>query len=128
MYYSNSETHVGEQLHQGEDMVKSDTQMDGTEVPSQSSLIHKEAEHLDKDCQGISINVDSINLCPASTTADQEVKEFQPSAKEATENDLCNDMKESVGHQPQFDQSAKSAGITGHLEPGWISLSTDISL
>ncbi|MCH94896.1 hypothetical protein A2U01_0015865, partial [Trifolium medium] len=83
--------------------------MDGTEVPSQSSLIQKEAEHLNKDCQGISINVDSRNLCPASTTADQEVEEFQPFAKEATENDLCNDMKKSGGHQPQFDQSTKSA-------------------
>jgi hypothetical protein len=54
---------------QGEDIVKNDTQMDGTKVPSQSSLIHEEAGHVDKDCQGIFINVDSINLCPASTTS-----------------------------------------------------------
>ncbi|CAI8584641.1 unnamed protein product [Vicia faba] len=77
---------AGEQLHHGEDIVKTDTHMAGTEVPSQSSLVHKEVQHLEKDCQGISIIDDSRDLCPGSATANQELEEFQPSVK---------------GHQPQ---------------------------
>lgn len=93
--------HVGEQLHPGEDIVKTDNHVAGTEVPSQSSLVHKEVQHLDKDCQGISIIDDSRDLCPGSTTADQELEEFQPSVK---------------GHQPQSsDLPPNSAGIIGHL-------------
>ncbi|CAL5192751.1 unnamed protein product [Lathyrus oleraceus] len=93
--------HVGEQLHHGEDIVKTNSHMAGTEVPSQSSLVHKEVLHLDKDCQGISIIIDSRDLCPGSATADQELEEFQPSVKQAIQNVMCNDMKKSGGHQPQ---------------------------
>lgn len=107
---------VGEQLHHGEDIVKTNSHMAGTEVPSQSSLVHKEVLHLDKDCQGISIIIDSRDLCPGSATADQELEEFQPSVKEAIQNVMCNDMKKSGGHQPQSsDLPPNFAGIIGHL-------------
>lgn len=102
-------TQVGEQPGHGEDIVKTDPHMSGTEVPSQNSLMHKEAEHVDKDCEGIPINVDSRDLCHASTTADQELEELQPSVKKAVQNVLSNDMKKSGGHQPQFVLPADSA-------------------
>lgn len=122
---SNSMTQVGEQPGHGEDIVKTDPHR--TEVASQNSLMHKEAEHVDKDCEGIPINVDSRDLCHASTTADQELEELQPSGKKAIQNVLSNDMKKSGGHQPQFVLPAVSAGITNHSKSVWISLSTDIS-
>lgn len=105
-----------EQLHHGEDTVKTDSHMAGTEVPSQSCLIHKEAQHLHKDCQGVSINVDSGDLCHAATTAGEELERSQPLLKEAIQNVPWNGMKKSGGHQPQFDLPANSAGIICHLD------------
>lgn len=105
--HSNSTTPVREQLHHGEDTVKTDSHMAGTEVLSQSCLIHKEAQHLHKDCQGVSINVDSGDLCSAVTTAGQEPERSQPSLKQAIQN---------VPHPPQFDLLANSSGIISHLD------------
>lgn len=113
--HSNSTTHVREQLHHGEDIVKNDSHMAGTEVPSQSCLIDKEAQHLHKDCQGVSVDVDSKDLCPAATTAIQELEESQPFVKEAIQNVPSNDLKKSGGDQPQFDKPANSAGIIWQL-------------
>ena len=119
---SNSMTQVGEQPGHGEDIVKTDPHMSGTEVPSQNSLMHKKAEHVDKDCEGIPINVDSRDLCHASTTVDQELEELQPSVKKGIQNVPSNDMKKSGGHQTQFILPADSAGITNHSKSVWISL------
>ncbi|MED6111113.1 hypothetical protein PIB30_049557 [Stylosanthes scabra] len=67
-------THLGEQLHDGDDIDKTGTI--ATE-PSQSCLIQKDAEHMHKDCEGVCINV--------TTTADQD-PESEPSVRDAMQN------------------------------------------
>lgn len=105
---------MSEKLHNGEDMVKTVSHTAGTEIPSQSCVIHKEAQH-HADCQGVSINVDFRDSCPAATTTDQEVEKSRATVKEAIQNVLCNGMKEIGGHQPQFDLSVNSSGMACHL-------------
>ncbi|KAJ1376952.1 Myb-like domain [Sesbania bispinosa] len=102
-------THVREQLHHGEDIAKTVSHTAGTEVLSQSCLNNKEGQHLHKDCQGVSINVDSRDLCPAATIVDQELEKSQPSVREAIQNDVCKGMNTSGEHQPQFDLPVNSA-------------------
>ena len=100
-----------EQLHHGEDIVKT-----GIEVPSQSN---KDAQHMHKDCQGGSINVDSSDPSPAATIADQEL-ESQPSVGEAIQNGSCNDVKKTGGFHPQFDLPVNSAGMFLSLSPRYV--------
>ncbi|XP_015961867.1 uncharacterized protein LOC107485842 [Arachis duranensis] len=90
-------THFGEQLHHGEDIDKTGTI---AIEPGQSCLIQKDAEHMHKDCEGVSINVDSSDPCP-TTTADQEL-ESEPSVREAMRNGTCDDA-EKTGGLREFD-------------------------
>ncbi|XP_020234763.1 uncharacterized protein LOC109814687 [Cajanus cajan] len=107
-----SETCIGdmrEQLCHGEDMVKNVPHTDTTGEPSHSFLIQKEDQHPHKDCQGISIKVDSGDLYPAATTADQDLEKSQLLACEVIGNVRCNDMMKIGEHQPQFDLPVNSA-------------------
>ncbi|XP_061360153.1 uncharacterized protein LOC133304177 isoform X2 [Gastrolobium bilobum] len=79
-------THVREQLHHGEDIVKTLSHTAVTEVPRQCCLIHKDAQFLHKDFQGVSIKVDSRDPGPAATTTDQEPEKSQLSVREAIQN------------------------------------------
>ncbi|TKY65377.1 CHROMATIN REMODELING 4 [Spatholobus suberectus] len=102
-------TDTREQLGHGKDIVKDASHTDRTGEPSHSCLTHKEDQYLCKDCQGVSMKVDSTDPYPAATTTDQELEKSQLLVCEAIENVLCNDMTKIGEHQPQFDLPVNSA-------------------
>ncbi|RDX81106.1 Protein CHROMATIN REMODELING 4, partial [Mucuna pruriens] len=98
-----------EQLCHGEDSVKNASHTDRTGEPCHSCLIHKEDQHIHKDCQEVSIKVDSGDPYPAAATTDQELEKSQLLACEAIENVLCNDKMKIGEHQPQLDMPVNPA-------------------
>lgn len=104
-------THTSVQIHHEEDIAKAVSPRAGQEVPSQSSRIDKKAQHLPKDCEGVSSNIDSRDPCPAITISDEELQGSQPFVGDAFQNFLCNDINKIGGH---FDMPVISTGRICH--------------
>ncbi|KAK7340334.1 hypothetical protein VNO77_21036 [Canavalia gladiata] len=104
-------TDVGEKLCHGEDMVINVSQTAATELPSHSFLIHNKNkdQHLHKDCQEVSVKVNSQDRRHIASTASQELEKSQPLVTEAIQNFRCNDMMKIGERQPQFDICVNSA-------------------
>ncbi|KAG4388849.1 hypothetical protein AAZX31_09G232000 [Glycine max] len=112
-------TDMREQPCHGEDSVKNASHTDKTGEPSHNCLIHNEDQHILKDCQGVSIIVDSRGPYPVATTTDQELEKSLLLPCEAIENVSCNDIMKKIGeHQPQFDLPVNSAENTVDLNLG----------
>ncbi|XP_027930020.1 uncharacterized protein LOC114186182 isoform X2 [Vigna unguiculata] len=78
---------------------------DRTGELSHSCLVHTEDQHLNKDCQVVSIKVDSGDSYPAATATnqEQELQKSQISLREANEHGLGNEMMKIAECQPQLD-------------------------
>jgi len=92
----------------GEDSGKNASHTDKTGELNHSCLIHKEDQHLYKDCQGVSIKVDSRDPYPAATATNQELEKSQILWGEANEHGSSNEMM-------KIDLPNNSAGMIFHL-------------
>ncbi|XP_019453062.1 PREDICTED: uncharacterized protein LOC109354790 isoform X2 [Lupinus angustifolius] len=104
-------TRTSEQLHHGEDMAKDVSPRAGQELPSQSSWVDKKAEHLPKDCEGVSSNVDFRDPCLAITISDEKLEESQPFVGDNTQNFPSNGAREIRGHLDQHVISAEECTV-----------------
>lgn len=86
---------------------------DRTGELSHSCLVHTEDQHLNKDCQVVSIKVDSGDSYPAATATnqEQELQKSQISLREANEHGLGNEMMKIAECQPQLDPPNNVAGM-----------------
>lgn len=103
-------TDMRKKLCHGEDSGKNVSHTDRTGELSHSCLIHTEDQHLNKDCQVVSVKVDSEDPYPAATGTNQELQKSQTTLREANEHGLGNEMMKIAEYQPQFDLPNNSAG------------------
>lgn len=102
-----------EKLCHGEDSGKNASHTDRTAELSHSCLIDK--DHLYKDCQGVSIKVDSRDPYPSATATDREQEKSQILCCEANEHGLSNETMKIGENQSRFDRPNNSGGMIFHL-------------
>ncbi|BAT83552.1 Protein CHROMATIN REMODELING 4 [Vigna angularis] len=102
-------TDMRKKLGHGEDSGKNASHTDRTGELSHSCLIHTEDLHLNKDCQVVSVKVDSEDPYPAAAGTNQELQKSQTLLCEANEHGLGNEMMKIAEYQPQFDLPNNSA-------------------
>ncbi|CAL0321052.1 unnamed protein product [Lupinus luteus] len=104
-------TCTSEQLHHGEDLAKDVSPRAGQEIPRQSSWVDKKAQHLPKDSEGVSLNVDFRDPCLSITIADEKLEESQPFLGDNTQNFLSDGVREIRGHLDKHVISAEDCTV-----------------
>ncbi|KAE9589664.1 hypothetical protein Lal_00000086 [Lupinus albus] len=104
-------TRSSEQLHHEEGMAKDVSPRAGQEVPSQSSWVDKKAQHVPKDSEGVSYNVDFRDPCLSITIADEKLEESRPFVGDNTQNFVSNDISKIRGHLDKHVISAEECTV-----------------